>query len=137
MCLLVHIWDIHNYLTCVEYKPRFLLCIQFLQCTINVTNCVILIFLLLFFLLAVSWFLLVVFQHFSSRQNFAFRCLITFAHLLSNFKCLLGVMRKLGSYGFQYCLLQTLSQIIIFIFLWKKTFIFFHIHFMSFYFYEI
>ena len=89
------------------------------------------------FLLAVSWFLLVVFQHFWSSKNFAFLCLITFANLLSNFKCFLGVMRKLGSFGFHYRLLQTLSQIIILLFLWKRTFIFFHTRFMSFYFYEI
>ena len=41
-----------------------------------------------FFLLAVSWFLLPVFQHFWSSLNFTFLCLDTFAHLLSNFKCL-------------------------------------------------
>ena len=52
----------------------------------------------LFSLLAVPWFLLAVFQHFWSSENFAFLCLDTFVLLLSNFKCLLCVMRKLGSY---------------------------------------
>ena len=114
---------LHNYFRCTEYKPRFFLCICFSQCVINVAGCVVLLFtyfhvhllflvlnvhhmnlnlydipfITFFFLLLVSWFLLVIFQ------NFSFLCLGTFADLLSIFKCvLLNVVRNLGNCGFHY-----------------------------------
>ena len=136
----------------IMYKPCFLLYIVlcFLQCMIKVASCVILLpfhvfpcppalimvlnihhinlnlydiplIIFLFFLLAVCWFLLAVFQHFWRSQNFAFSCLDTFSNL-SNLPswCYEKVAEQ---YGYHQCLLQTLSQAIIFIF--------FHTRFMS------
>ena len=125
LCLLLHIWNKHIIISHVFNIRHVSFFVCFPQCMVNVASYFILLFtyfhvLLLFmvvkahqinlkslwhppdnfFVVFACYILFFLYSHstFSGQLNFVFLCLKKFAHLLRYFKCLLGVMRKLGSW---------------------------------------